>query len=271
MPRILLKFAFLGRVASCDTVFVMKIEARRVPASEIDPLRQAYRAEARSQIIYDSFLPRWLADAYALSIDGRVVGYGALANRYYPRHIVEFYLAPAYRIDALEIFRELLAHTRATHVRAQTNMPLMTRMLFDTTKNISAEKVLFADGPAPAQLAPPDGAKFRHITEAEAEAFSKQQEVLTEWILEASAGIVATGGYLTHYNPPYADIFMAVGDAGRRKGFGAYIVQELCRVVREAGKIPAARCDPEVIGSRRALERGGLVVCGHLAFGEVVR
>ncbi len=249
----------------------MKIEARRVPASEIDPLRQAYRAEAHCQIIYDSFLPRWLADAYALSIDGRTVGYGALANRYYPRHIVEFYLEPAYRIDALEIFRELLAHTRATHVRAQTNMPLMTRMLFDTTKNISAEKVLFADGPAPAQLAPPDGAKFRHITEAEAEEFSKQQEVLTEWILETSGGIVATGGYLTHYNPPYADIFMAVGDAGRRKGFGGYIVQELCRVVREAGKIPAARCDPEVIGSRRALERGGLVVCGHLAFGEVVR
>jgi GNAT superfamily N-acetyltransferase len=249
----------------------MKIEAKRVPAGEIDALRQAYRAEAKCQIIYDSFLPRWLADAYAISADGRVVGYGALANRYYPRHIVEFYLEPAARIDALEMFRELLVVTRATHVRAQTNMPLPLRMLFDTTKNIAAEKVLFGDGAAPTKLPAPDGAVFRHITDAEAEEFSKHQEVLTEWVLQTSAGIIATGGYMTHYNPPYADIFMAVGDAGRRKGYGAYIVQELCRAVRDAGKIPAARCDPDVTGSRRALERGGLVVCGHLAFGEVVR
>jgi GNAT superfamily N-acetyltransferase len=249
----------------------MKIEAKRVQAQEIDALRQAYRAEAQCQIIYDSFLPRWLADAYALSTDGKVVGYGALANRFYPRHIVEFYLDPEYRIDALEIFRELLLVTRATHVRAQTNIALSTRMLFDTTKNIAAEKVLFSDGPKPAHIPAPDGMKFRHITEAEAEAFSKNQEVLTEWVLEGKDGIVGTGGYLTHYNPPYADIFMAVGDAGRKRGFGSYIVQELCRTVREAGKIPAARCDPVVTGSRRALERGGLVVCGHLAYGEVVR
>jgi GNAT superfamily N-acetyltransferase len=250
----------------------MKIEAKRVAATDVDALRAAYRAEAKCQIIYDSFLGRWLADAYALSVDGSVVGYGALANRYYPRQIVEFYLEPAARIDALEIFRELLLVTRATHVRAQTNIPLSLRMLMDTTKNIAAEKVLFGDGPAPTYLPAPDGAVFRHITEAEADEFAKHQEVLTEWVLEApGGGIVATGGYLTHYNPPYADIFMAVGDAGRRRGYGAYIVQELCRVVREAGKIPAARCDPEVTGSRRALERGGLVVCGHLAFGEVVR
>jgi GNAT superfamily N-acetyltransferase len=258
-------------VPSCGIVFLMKIEAKRVQATEIDALRQAYRAEAKCQIIYDSFLPRWLADAYALSVEGNVVGYGALANRFYPRHIVEFYLDPEYRIDALEFFRELLLVTRATHVRAQTNMPLPMRMLFDTTKNIAAEKVLFSEGPAPTQIPAPDGMKFRHITEAEAEEFAKHQEVLTEWILEGKEGIVATGGYLTHYNPPYADIFMAVGDAGRRRGYGSYIVQELCRTVREAGKIPAARCDPEVTGSRRALERGGLVVCGHLAFGEVVR
>jgi GNAT superfamily N-acetyltransferase len=249
----------------------MKIEVKRVQVAEIDPLRQAYRAEANCQIIYDSFLPRWLADAYAITVDGALVGYGSLANRYYPRQIIAFYLEPAHRINALEIFRELLLVTRATHVRAQTNMPLMTRMLFDTTKNISAEKVLFADGPAPTNLPAPDGVKFRQITEAEAEAFSKEQEVLTNWVLEGKDGIVATGGYLTHYNPPYADIFMAVGDAGRKRGYGSYVVQEICKVVRAEGKIPAARCDPEVTGSRRALERGGLVVCGHLAFGEVVR
>ncbi|HEY0704135.1 MAG TPA: GNAT family N-acetyltransferase [Candidatus Acidoferrales bacterium] len=260
----------------------MKIEARRVPAEEISAMREAYRAEANCQIIYDSFLPRGHADAYLVSIDGKAAGYGALANRYYPRQIIEFHVAPEARIDALEMFRHLLAVTRATHVRAQTNIPFMTRMLFDTTKNIAAEKVLFADqaietaGPGGAtpqprapHIAPPEHSAFRHITEAEAQKFAQAQEVLTDWVLEISGEIVATAGYLTHYNPPYADIFMAVADAARRKGYGGYIVQEICSVARAAGKIPTARCDTAAEGSRRALERGGLVACGHLVYGEV--
>jgi GNAT superfamily N-acetyltransferase len=258
----------------------MKIEARRVPAEEISTMREAYRAEANCQIIYDSFLPRGHADAYLVSVDDRVVGYGALANRYYPRQIIEFYVVPEARIDALEMFRRLLAITRATHVHAQTNMPFMTRMLFDTTKNIAAEKVLFADnavvaagGAPPQPRAPridaPEHATFRHITEEEARKFAQAQEVLTEWVLEISGEIVATAGYLTHYNPPYADIFMAVADTARRRGYGGYIVQEISCVARNEGKIPAARCDSTAEGSRRALERGGLVACGHLVFGEV--
>jgi hypothetical protein len=264
----------------------MKIEARRVPAEEISAMREAYRAEANCQIIYDSFLPRGHADAYLVSVDDRVVGYGALANRYYPRQIIEFYVVPEARIDALEMFRRLLAITRATHVHAQTNMPFMTRMLFDTTKNIAAEKVLFTDNSVPAanasetaghapaqphlpQIPAPEGSVFRHITEAEAEQFSKVQEVLTNWVLQIGGEIVATAGYLTHYNPPYADIFMAVADTARRRGYGGYIVQEISCVARNEGKIPAARCDSTAEGSRRALERGGLVACGHLVFGEV--
>jgi GNAT superfamily N-acetyltransferase len=258
----------------------MKIEARRVPSEEISTMREAYRAEANCQIVYDAFLPRGHADSYVVTIDGRPAGYGALANRYYPRQIIEYYVVPASRIDALEMCRHLLAVTRATHVRAQTNIPFTTRMLFDTTKNIAAEKVLFADnavifaGGAPPQpraphIVAPEHATFRHITEEEKKKFAQAQEVLTDWVLEISGEIVATAGYLTHYNPPYADIFMAVADPARRKGYGGYIVQEICRVAREAGKIPTARCDTAAEGSRRALERGGLVACGHLVFGEV--
>ncbi len=252
----------------------MKIGARRASTTEVGVMREAYRAEAGCQIIYDSFLPRGLADAYMISIDGIDVGYGAVATRYYPRHAIEFYIAPHLRIHALEAFRELLQVSRASHVRAQTNMPLMRQMLFDTSKNIAAEKVLFADGltkagPSVPPIPSPEGSRFRHITDEEKEKFSQDQEVLTDWVLEIGGEIVATAGYLTHYNPPYGDIFMAVSDQSRRKGYGGYIVQEICKVAREAGRIPAARCDPHVTGSRRALERGGLVVCGHLAYGEI--
>jgi GNAT superfamily N-acetyltransferase len=252
----------------------MKIAARRASTTEVTAMREAYRTEAGCQIIYDSFLLRGLADAYAISIDGIDVGYGAVATRYYPRHAIEFYIAPHLRIHSLEAFRELLNVSRASHVRAQTNMPLMTRLLFDTTKNIAAEKVLFADGltkagPSAPPIPAPEASKFRHITPEEKEKFSEAQEVLTDWVLEVGGEIVATAGYLTHYNPPYGDIFMAVSGQSRRKGYGGYIVQEICKIAREAGKTPAARCDPNVIGSRRALERGGLVACGHLAYGEI--
>lgn len=265
----------LGAAAELRYSLRMKIAARRARTTEITAMREAYRAEAGCQIIYDSFLPRGLADAYAISIDGRDAGYGAVATRYYPRHAIEFYIAPDQRIHALEAFRQMLNLSRASHVRAQTNMPLMTRLLFDTSKNIAAEKVLFADGltksgPGAPPIVAPAASRFRHITPEEEEKFSQEQEVLTDWILEVGGEIVATAGYLTHYNPPYADIFMAVSDQSRRKGYGGYIVQEICKIAREAGKIPAARCDPNVTGSRRALERGGLVPCGHLAYGEIV-
>src|SRR5271154_1430696 len=114
----------------------MKIETKPVGVAEIDALREAYRAEAGCQIVYDSFLPRGIADARSIVVDGNVVGYAAIATRYYPRHIIEFYVVPEARAEVLALFDEVAKATRATHVRAQTNIPFMTRLLFDTSKNI---------------------------------------------------------------------------------------------------------------------------------------
>jgi hypothetical protein len=50
-----------------------------------------------------------------------------------------------------------------------------------------------------------------------------------EWRLELNGETVATGGLLFHYNRPYGDIYMDVPESHRRRGFGAYIVQELKR------------------------------------------
>ena len=62
---------------------------------------------------------------------------------------------------------------------------------------------------------------------------------------------------------------MEVAEPARRQGFGSYLVQEVKRVCYEAGKRPAARCDPANVGSRRTLEKAGLLVCGRLLVGEV--
>lgn len=96
-----------------------------------------------------------------------------------------------------------------------------------------------------------------------------------DWVIELDddgdtpGGIVAAGGFLCHYNPPYGDVYMAVAESARRRGFGSYIVQEIKRVCYEAGKRPAARCNPTNAGSRKTLQRAGFLPCGRLLVGAV--
>src|SRR5271165_6987298 len=40
-----------------------------------------------------------------------------------------------------------------------------------------------------------------------------------------------------HYNVPYGDIFMAVAEPLRRRGYGGYLIQELKRVCYEMGRV----------------------------------
>jgi hypothetical protein len=98
---------------------------------------------------------------------------------------------------------------------------------------------------------------------------SDQQEPPCDWVIEANGAVVAKGGFLCHYNPPYTDIYMEVVEAAKRQGFGSFLVQELKRVCYEAGKKPAASCDFTNAASRKTLENAGLLPCGHLAVGEV--
>lgn len=51
-------------------------------------------------------------------------------------------------------------------------------------------------------------------------------EGVGEWMIESAGEIVATGGILFHYNPPYGDIYMEVAEPHRRLGCGSYLVQE---------------------------------------------
>jgi len=97
--------------------------------------------------------------------------------------------------------------------------------------------------------------------------FPHKHEGIGDWVVEARGAVVATGGFLCHYNPPYDDIFMEVAEPERRRGFGSYLVQEVKRVCYEAGKKPAARCNPANIASRLTLQKAGLLPCGRLLAG----
>jgi GNAT superfamily N-acetyltransferase len=236
----------------------------------IEPLRALYRQEANCQIIHDSCLARGLADGYLIQLDGRPAGYGGIWNKYDPGQLMEFYTLPVARPHALPMIKELIAASRATRMEAQTNMPLMVTMLFDVAQNIKAENVLFADA-VTTRLACP-GAIFRPAGDADAERVSpEEREAIGQYVLEAEGALVATGGFLCHYNPPYGDIYMHVFEPHRKMGYGSYIVQELKRVCLEAGKRPAARCNADNHLSRRTLQKAGFLPCGRLLTGEIIK
>jgi GNAT superfamily N-acetyltransferase len=246
----------------------MHIRVEQVEHEAIASLRELYRQEANCQIILDSALRRKLANPYLIQVNGRMAGYAGLWDKSHPRPLMEYYIAPHLRSEALPIFREVLAFTQATHIEAQTNMPLMLMMLYDCANNIQRDALLFEDAFTTHLICP--GSVFRKVRPGDASPdFPNLQENSEECVLIANDRIVATGGFLTHYNPPYGDVYMGVAESARRQGYGSYLVQEVKRLAYEAGRKPAARCNPTNIASRRTLQKAGFLPCGWMLVGDV--
>lgn len=247
----------------------MQLTVTSRPVRELAPLHNLYQAEANCQIVRDSFWSRGFLDAWAVEVNGRLAGYGATANRYDAGRLLEFYVLPAYRSHAPAMCRSVIAASQATHMEAQSNIPLTHLLLHDCATEIRAEKVLFADA-CTTHLASPEGVVFRRRSDAnESPVFEHRHEPIGDWVIELRGEIVATGGFLTHYNPPYADLYMEVAEPSRRRGIGSYLIQELKRVCYESGHRPAARCDMKNHASRNTLEKAGLLACGHVLVGSV--
>lgn len=237
-------------------------------------MREEYRREMDCQIVHDSWHARGFTTSWLLRVGGDVVGYGAVGGA--PRDdtdtLKEFFVRPADRDDATSLFRALVDASGARRIEAQTNDALLSRMLRELATDVTTGKILFAEGRTTTLAAPAAGARVRPIADAdEARVFADEVEPVGEWAVEAGDEIVATGGLAFHYNPPYGDIYMEVAASQRRRGYGSWLVQELKRICREMGCIPAARCDADNIGSRRTLERAGMVVCGRILSGRLVR
>lgn len=248
-----------------------QIHVKQVEVAEIEALRDLYRQEMNCQIVHDSWHRRGFTIPYLTSVNGRVAGYATVTvgSRVITEGIVsEFYLLPAHRCLAVPIFRQLLAASQASRIEAQTNDTLLMLMLYDFAAEMTSNIILFHDA-LTTNLSLPDGV-FHKATEADADRmFKHQSEPEGDWLLEVAGNIVATGGFLTHYNPPYGDIYMEVAEPCRRRGYGSYIVQELKRVCYGAGRRPAARCNAANMASRKTLEKAGLLPCARIVSGYV--
>lgn len=236
----------------------MTAEVFRTDYETIAPLRDLYLAGLDCQVVHGMVLPRGLADPYLIRVEGRSAAYGATWNSYYPGRVVEFFCTSTSDLPSEEAFRALLVGAQATSIEAQTNMPIMYSMLRAFGGEPREDKILFEDGGL--SSLPNPGATLAELT---------RSATGSEWALQIGNETVAKGGYMTHYNPPFADIYMEVEEHARGRGLGSYLVQELKRVCYDRGFRPAARCDPDNHPSRRSLERAAFRECARLLSSEV--
>ena len=250
----------------------MAVATRRADFSEIEAMRDIYRQEMNCQIIHDSIHSRqgW-TEEYLLTDDGVGVGYGSVAVsgpwKEKPT-VYEYFILPQFRSRMFDLFIDLLTSSRAIMIETQSNDPLLTVMLHTFAQNVTSESILFHDKLTTSHS--PLNAVFRRASPDDG-AQIVQQELDSEakWVVTVESSIAAAGDILYHYNRPYGDIYMKVGESFRRRGLGSYLVQELKRVCYEGGSVPAARCNPKNIASRKTLQKAGFVPCGHILNGTV--
>lgn len=251
----------------------MKLDATLAAADVVRPLRELYRREMHCQIIHDSWLGRGWVDPYLLTIDGATVGYGLVGGIRAENKVIviEYFVLSQARAAALPLFRRMVEVSGAQEVETQSNDRLTTLMLYDCVPEIESRVVLFEDKVTTHFTV--DGATFRKFDAARdaGRVLGRTADEPDEWLIEADGEVVAAGGLLFHYNPPYGDIYMEVAEAHRRRGYGSFLVQELKRAAYEMGKIPAARCNAENVGSRATLQKAGMHPCGRMLAGKIAK
>ena len=240
--------------------------------SAVLPLRVRYRREMNCQVVHDSIHRRagWTS-TYLLRLDDTTAGFGSVAigGPWTGKPtIFEFYVVPAHRGRAFDLFEAFLDASGSRLMEIQSNDALLAVMLHTYAREIWSEKIVFHDGVTTALMA--NGAVLQQVTpDEETYTAIAHRQGGTEWRLHVGREPVATGGILFHYNEPYGDIYMEVAEPFRRRGFGAYLVQELKRVAYELESIPCARCDPDNVPSRKTLQKAGFVPYAHMLNGSI--
>jgi GNAT superfamily N-acetyltransferase len=250
----------------------MRATATPTSASAVLPLRVRHRHEMNCQIVHDSIHRRrgW-TNTYALQLDDISAGFASVAvgGPWSGKPtIFEFYVLPAHRHRAFDLFEVFLNVSGARLMTIQSNDALLAAMLHTYARDLSSDKIVFRDGVTTSLS--PNGAILQQVTpDEETHLAIAQRQGGTEWRLQLDGETVATGGILFHYNEPYGDVYMDVAEAFRRRGLGAYLVQELKRIAYELGSIPCARCNLDNVPSRKTLQKAGLVPFAHILHGSI--
>ena len=246
----------------------MQLEARKCELSDIQVFRTLFLQEANTQIRYNACHERGWSDSYLLSVEGSFAGYGSVKGQEIPDRdtIFEFYVSPPHRKWASQLFQKLIAASGVKLIECQSNEPLLQSMIFEFSKNIHSPVILFSDYTITNLIVP--GLVFRKKREGDM-LFKHHHEPEGSYVIVSKEEVVATGGFLLHYNVPFADLFMEVREDFRKGGVGSYLIQELKRECYLAGRVPAARCNIENHASRATLLKAGLKIAGFMLIGTI--
>jgi GNAT superfamily N-acetyltransferase len=229
---------------------------------DIQPLRSLFLQELNAQVRYDAAHTRRGAAAYLVRQDGRDIGYGSLKDTHEGRGtLFEFYVIPGFRQNAPALLRELLRASNAEALECQTNDRFYAALVQELFGPVTSDTVLYGAG-VPKQLELPE-ATFRSRRRAD-RVFPHGVEPVGDFVIEVRGEVVATGGFLLHYNHPFADVFMEVRPDARRRGYGSLLVNRIASECYLAGRVPAARTSIDNIPSQRTLLKAGLVECGRM-------
>jgi GNAT superfamily N-acetyltransferase len=238
----------------------MEAEVHKVPLSDIQDLRNLSLQENRFQFVHDKCYGAGWADTYIFSIGNETVGYGSVwgkDDRKARDTIFDFYLLRQYRKFTDLIFPKFEKVCGANFMECQTNNTLQSKIVFEYTRNINAEAILFEDS-FQSELEIPDTVFKMNSSDDEGPGY----------VLEHKGQVVASGGYVRNYNFPYIDMYYEVKDDHRKKGFGSLFTQELKREAYRVERVPAARCNIGNKASKATLLKAGMKVCGHMLAGQ---
>ena len=247
----------------------MSIKVNKTDLQSILPLRGLFLQENNIQVRYDACHRRGWSDSYLVTIDGLKAGYGSVKGNEHIDHrdtVFEFYLIPAFRDLALSVFELLLKVSGASFIECQTNEPLLTSFAYWFGTELTSDTILFRDKIA-TQLNLVEGV-FRPKAPND-KVFEHRAEPVGDFVVEWRAEIVATGGFLLHYNMPFADVYMEVREDCRQMGFGSLLVQEVKLQCYLSGRVPAARTGFSNLASRATLLKAGFDIAGHMILARV--
>lgn len=253
----------------CDILNQMPINILKTPLEEILPLRNLFLQENNFQIRYNACHERGWTDSYIIKDSDEKIGYASVKgneNRSDRDTVFEFYVIPSCRNLSSIVFKELLNISGATFIECQSNDLLLTSLLYQYGRNINSDVILFEAG-AKTYLAV-DEIIFRKRSDNDV-CFEHIAEPLGDYVLELNKDIVATGGFLLHYNMPFADLYMEVKEEHRRKGFGSFLLQEVKTQCYLSGRVPAARCNIENTNSKATLLKAGFRIAGFMLLGAL--
>ena len=233
----------------------------RCRPSAVRSLRALFLEELNAQFRYEAtHLRRW-ATSYLVRLDRRSIGYGSI--RHYDGNrgtVFDFYLLPPFRSYGLDALRAVIRAADADVLECQSNDRFFASLVPHLAGEVSTDTILFASGQSNRLSS---DSTFRRRRRAD-RVFEHTAEPVGDFVIEVSGEVIATGGFLLHYNEPYADLFMEVRPDARRRGYGSFLIQELVTECYLAGRVPAARTGIDNIASQRTLSRGGLRECGRM-------